>query len=181
MFQPGEEGHHGAQFMLDEGLLDLPPLADGTPSPVTGAFALHIFTSLPAGMVATKAGAVMASADHDGVPLMLSLISLSTSIGGSIGLSVSAAINANVFPQALRSQLPNASATDLSAIYLGGYTTQITYPVGSATRNAINYAWGESQRYGAIASTCILVLAIPAIAVWKNHRVDRKQNKGTMM
>ena len=30
MFQPGEEGHHGARFMLDEGLLDLPPLADGT-------------------------------------------------------------------------------------------------------------------------------------------------------
>ena len=24
MFQPGEEGHHGAQFMLDEGLLDVP-------------------------------------------------------------------------------------------------------------------------------------------------------------
>lgn len=64
MFQPGEEGHHGAQFMLDEGLLDLPPLADGTPSPVTGAFALHIFTGLPAGTVATKAGAVMASADR---------------------------------------------------------------------------------------------------------------------
>ncbi len=29
MFQPGEEGHHGARFMLDEGLLDVPPLADG--------------------------------------------------------------------------------------------------------------------------------------------------------
>src|SRR5690606_5222372 len=42
MFQPGEEGHHGARYMLDEGLLDLPPLADGTESPVTGAFALHI-------------------------------------------------------------------------------------------------------------------------------------------
>ena len=35
MFQPGEEGEHGARFMLEEGLLDLPPLADGTPSPIT--------------------------------------------------------------------------------------------------------------------------------------------------
>ena len=26
MFQPGEEGHHGARFMLDEGLLDVPAL-----------------------------------------------------------------------------------------------------------------------------------------------------------
>ena len=64
MFQPGEEGHHGAQFMLDEGLLDVPPLADGTPSPVTGAFALHITSALPTGWVSTRGGAVMASADR---------------------------------------------------------------------------------------------------------------------
>ena len=30
MFQPGEEGHHGARFMLDEGLLDVPARSDGT-------------------------------------------------------------------------------------------------------------------------------------------------------
>lgn len=64
MFQPGEEGHHGARFMLDEGLLDVPPLADGTPSPVTGAFAIHTTSSLPTGFIATKAGALMASADR---------------------------------------------------------------------------------------------------------------------
>lgn len=63
MFQPGEEGEHGARYMLDEGLLDVPPLADGTPSPVTGAFALHITSTMPTGMVATKGGATMASAD----------------------------------------------------------------------------------------------------------------------
>jgi amidohydrolase len=64
MFQPGEEGHHGARYMLDEGLLDLPPLADGSPSPVTGAFALHITSALPTGWVSTRGGAVMASADR---------------------------------------------------------------------------------------------------------------------
>jgi amidohydrolase len=63
MFQPGEEGEHGAQYMLDEGLLDVPSLADGTPSPVTGAFALHITSTIPTGTVATKGGATMASAD----------------------------------------------------------------------------------------------------------------------
>jgi hippurate hydrolase len=64
MFQPGEEGHHGARFMLDEGLLDVPPLADGTASPVTGAFALHITTSLPTGWVSSRRGPIMASADR---------------------------------------------------------------------------------------------------------------------
>ena len=63
MFQPGEEGHHGAKFMLDEGLLEVPPLADGTPSPVSSAFALHITTAIPAGWVSTKGGPAMASSD----------------------------------------------------------------------------------------------------------------------
>ena len=49
MFQPGEEGFGGAKFMLDEGLLALPDRADGSPSPITGAFALHITSALPTG------------------------------------------------------------------------------------------------------------------------------------
>lgn len=63
MFQPGEEGHHGARHMLEEGLLEVPPLADGTPSPVTGAFALHITSAMPTGWVSTRRGPVMASSD----------------------------------------------------------------------------------------------------------------------
>ena len=63
MFQPGEEGHHGAKFMLEEGLLDVPPLADGTASPVSSAYALHITTAIPAGWVTAKGGPIMASSD----------------------------------------------------------------------------------------------------------------------
>ena len=50
MFQPGEEGHHGARFMLDEGLLDVPARSDGTDSPVDAAFALHITSAIPSGL-----------------------------------------------------------------------------------------------------------------------------------
>ena len=64
MFQPGEEGHHGARFMLEEGLLDVAPLADGTPSPITGAFALHTTSSAHTGVIASRPGPVMASADR---------------------------------------------------------------------------------------------------------------------
>jgi len=63
MFQPGEEGHGGARFMLEEGLLELPSPADGSESPVTGAYALHITSVLPAGWIASKGGPVMASSD----------------------------------------------------------------------------------------------------------------------
>jgi hippurate hydrolase len=64
MFQPGEEGHHGARYMLDEGLLDVGTHpVDGSPSPVTGAFAMHITSSSPLGYVATRPGPCMASSD----------------------------------------------------------------------------------------------------------------------
>lgn len=55
MFQPGEEGHHGARIMLEEGLL-------GDPLP-EAAFALHIWPTLPHGTVACRAGTMLASTD----------------------------------------------------------------------------------------------------------------------
>jgi amidohydrolase len=54
MFQPGEEGHHGARFMLDDGLID--PLPDA-------AFALHIMPNAPRGVFTGRAGALLASSD----------------------------------------------------------------------------------------------------------------------
>jgi amidohydrolase len=63
MFQPGEEGFAGARYMLDEGLLDLPNRSDGSASPVTGAYALHITTVLPTGWIASRGGTIMASSD----------------------------------------------------------------------------------------------------------------------
>lgn len=55
-FQPGEEGHHGADVMIDEGMLEVSgqrPIA---------AYGLHVFTSLPLGVIACKSGPMMASA-----------------------------------------------------------------------------------------------------------------------
>jgi len=57
MFQPGEEGYHGARFMLEEGLLEA---AGRTPSE---AFALHTSTRYPSGAIAVRSGAMLASAD----------------------------------------------------------------------------------------------------------------------
>jgi len=54
MFQPGEEGWHGARYMMGDGLLDPRPDA---------AFALHILPNAPHGVFTSKAGPLMASAD----------------------------------------------------------------------------------------------------------------------
>ena len=55
MFQPGEEGHHGARFMIEDGLLD--PLPDA-------AFALHVMPTAPHGLIAGRSGALLAAADQ---------------------------------------------------------------------------------------------------------------------
>ncbi len=56
MFQPGEEGYHGARVMIEEGLLD-------GGDPPAGAFALHVGHRHPPGVVATRPGPAMASGD----------------------------------------------------------------------------------------------------------------------
>jgi len=55
MFQPGEEGHHGARFMMEDGLL-----SDPAPD---AAFALHIYPNAPAGVFGSRPGPLLASAD----------------------------------------------------------------------------------------------------------------------
>jgi amidohydrolase len=57
MFQPGEEGHEGAKIMIEEGLLS----AHGH---VDRAFALHISAVIPSGLLACRAGTMLASADE---------------------------------------------------------------------------------------------------------------------
>jgi hippurate hydrolase len=56
MFQPGEEGFHGARFMIEEGLLEVAGMPEH-------AFALHISATRPAGQVVTRSGSIMASGD----------------------------------------------------------------------------------------------------------------------
>lgn len=57
MFQPGEEGFHGARFMIEDGLIEAAPKPDA-------AFAIHIIPNITAGSFAGKGGAMLASADR---------------------------------------------------------------------------------------------------------------------
>ena len=61
MFQPGEEGFHGARFMLADGLLG----GEGSGRPLPdAAFALHVMPNAPHGLLGGRAGPLMASADQ---------------------------------------------------------------------------------------------------------------------
>ena len=56
MFQPGEEGHGGAQYMLDEGLLERHGAIDR-------AFAIHVSPIWNSGWGYTRSGPLLASCD----------------------------------------------------------------------------------------------------------------------
>lgn len=56
LLQPGEEGYRGADLMLENGVLDQ---ARGK---LVGAYALHVTTSHPLGLFATRPGTLMAAA-----------------------------------------------------------------------------------------------------------------------
>lgn len=59
MFQPGEEGYHGARLMIEEGVLD----AAG--ERVVAAYGVHVFSAhLPTGVVAARPGTLMAASDQ---------------------------------------------------------------------------------------------------------------------
>ena len=55
MFQPGEEGYHGARHMIADGLLRI--------APPDAAFALHISPNMPSGQVVSRPGPLLASTD----------------------------------------------------------------------------------------------------------------------
>ncbi|MBV9046284.1 MAG: amidohydrolase, partial [Alphaproteobacteria bacterium] len=62
-FQTGEEGHAGARHVIEEGMLDAAPVPNA-------AFAIHISPNIPTGVIATRAGALMAATDTIHIEIM---------------------------------------------------------------------------------------------------------------
>lgn len=139
----------------------------------------QIFIAFGGGaLVICEQMAVMAATSHQHVAVVLAIEGMFSSIGGAIGSTVAAAIWTGVFPKKLQAYLPAESAADWATIY-GSLTEQLSYPVGSATRDAINRAYGAAQRDMLIAATCIQVISIVSVIVWRDIKVkDFKQVKG---
>ena len=112
--------------------------------------------------------------------MALALLGMFSSVGQAIGAAVIAAIYAKVYPEAAASKLPAGSEAVINELYLGGALKSITFAVGTPERTAANYAMQEVQKWGGVAATCVLIMAIPGILLWKNYRLDKKQNKGTV-
>lgn len=123
----------------------------------------------------------MAAAAHQHVAVVLAVESMFSSIGGAIGSTVASAIWQNTFPQALAKNLPESVQGNLTQIY-GSLVVQLSYPLGSEERIAIQDSYGEAQRYMLIAATCVLSLSLVGTLMWRDLNVrDNKQVKGLVI
>jgi hypothetical protein len=148
-------------------------------TPIGYIILAQVFHALAGGtLVMTEQLAAMAAVPHNEVAVVLALEGLFTSIGGSIGQSLSGAIWTNLMPQKLAELLPPESQGNLTKIY-GSLPIQLSYPVGSPTRNAIVAAYGYVQRRMLIAGVCFMPVAFVCVLLWRNINVkNRKQTHG---
>lgn len=124
--------------------------------------------------------AVLAAVDHQYIAAVLAMLFVSGSIGGAIGSTISGVIWTNTFYKALVSRLPASAQADALSIY-EDLTVQLSYPVGSVERTAIQEAYGYAQTRMLAAGTSIMVLAFIWVGMMRNLNVKKMhQTKGNV-
>lgn len=124
--------------------------------------------------------AVLASTDHQHVAAVLALLFIMGSIGGSVGSAICGAIWTITFFKKLKQDLPEDAMANLDLIY-ESLPEQLSYPVGSPTRDAIVNAYGYSQPRMIIAGTVFMVLGFVWVGIMKNLNVkNMTQTKGNV-
>ncbi|KAI3488061.1 hypothetical protein L1887_47939 [Cichorium endivia] len=121
---------------------------------------------------------VLASVDHQHASSAMSLLYVSGSVGGAIGPTISGAIWTNLFPKALMRYLPAAEQPN-AALIMGSLTQQLSYPVGSEERFAIQHAYGYAHSRMLAAGVAFSALMFIFMFMIKNVNVkNSKQTKG---
>ncbi|OAA66124.1 siderophore iron transporter [Cordyceps fumosorosea ARSEF 2679] len=137
----------------------------------------QVFIAVAGGtLVICQQIAAMAAVAHKHVAVVLALLAMFSSIGGAIGGTVSAAIWNGVFPRKLEEYLP-VEAKQNASLIVASLPTQLSYPVGSAIREAIDRAYSDAQRIMMISATCVLVVTMFTVAMWRDLKVKDFENR----
>ncbi|EFQ96913.1 siderophore iron transporter mirB [Nannizzia gypsea CBS 118893] len=139
----------------------------------------QIFISIAAGtiMICDEV-AILAAASHQHVAVCIAVLGMFGNVGGAVGLTVASAIWQSVFPQKLAEYLPAQELPKLPEIYQN-ISTQLSYPIGSAPRLAIQHAYRDAQASMLAVGTAVWVVGFLSVFVWRDINViGIKQNKG---
>lgn len=121
---------------------------------------------------------VMAVSAQQYIPAVLAMEAMVIAIGEAVGQTIAGAMWTGIFPKKLAEYLPADVQDQLLSIY-GSLTVQISYPRGTAAREAIDRSYGDTQRLMCIAATCIYATCIFSTLLLKEVNVKEiKQVKG---
>ncbi|CAG7938583.1 unnamed protein product [Penicillium olsonii] len=136
----------------------------------------QIFLAVGGGtLILIEQVSVLAASKHEDYAAMLALLSTFGNLGGAVGNSVSGAIWTNILPNKLQEFLPAETKDSWSEIY-ESLDIQLSYPLGSATRIAIQDAYAHTQRIMLIAATGIMALSIAWVLMMRNIKVSKEQS-----
>ncbi|KAF5859217.1 hypothetical protein ETB97_003176 [Aspergillus alliaceus] len=131
-------------------------------------------------IIALEQTAVLAASEHENYASVLAVLGLSGSIGGAIGSSISGAIWTNTLPNKLKEYLPEETKSQWYEIY-ESLSVQLSFEVGTPTRNAIERAYALAQRNMLIAGVSIMAITIAWVLLIKDIRVKgRTDTKGLL-
>ncbi|KAK8906822.1 hypothetical protein QC760_005390 [Botrytis cinerea] len=139
-----------------------------------------IFISFAEGVlvICDEIAIMAASAEQQHFAVSLAVLGLFGNIGSAIGLTISAAIWQGIFPRKLSTYLPDVNPADVLLIY-ESLPAQLSFPLGSTERLAIQHAYGDAQRALLIAGTVVWVLGILSVLLWRDIKViGIRQTKG---
>ncbi|KAJ4986757.1 siderophore iron transporter mirb [Stagonosporopsis vannaccii] len=129
-------------------------------------------------MITDEIAILAAVKEQQHFAVAIALVSMFGSIGAAFGLTVSAATWQEHFPKALMKYIPAEDMANIEMIYMD-IMTQLSYPVGSPTRIAIQKAYGDAQMYLFVAATTVWVLGVVGTLMWRNIDIKSiKQTKG---
>ncbi|OJJ48028.1 hypothetical protein ASPZODRAFT_64155 [Penicilliopsis zonata CBS 506.65] len=137
----------------------------------------QIFVAFGGGtLVICEQMTVMAVSAQRNIPSILAIESVVASIGSAVGGTISVAMWTGIFPKQLKQLLPASAQPDFSAIY-GSLANQLAYPRGSAVRDAIEEAYGHTQRIMLITATCFYVITWASCFLWKDIDVRKMKQQ----
>ncbi|KPM40573.1 Siderophore iron transporter mirB [Neonectria ditissima] len=140
----------------------------------------QILISIAAGtiMVCDEVAILAAAASHQHVAVCLAVLGMFGNIGGAFGLTAASAIWQDIFPKSLAKYLPSEEIPNLDKIY-ANLSTQLSYPIGSDTRLAIQHAYVDAQMRMLAAGTAVWVIGFIGVVIWRDINViGIKQSKG---
>jgi MFS family permease len=142
----------------------------------------QIFIAVAGGtLVICEQMAAMAATTHQYLAVVLAVEAMFANVGGAVGGTVAGAIWNGVFPKRLAHHLPADAKGTVQSI-VNSLETQLSYPVGSPTRVAIQQAYGDAQRIMIIASAVVQVVSVASVVMWRDIKVkDFKQVKGLVI